>query len=678
MPNGDENNKNNKGPTQEDLQNRQKSIDQQKLERDLLNETLATIKERAIVDKKRITELRNSVDIQQDISNSIQTSKNLKAEISKLDARANKDLINKLNKEKEIHEAKTKQLIKENEVAKSFEKNLGTANMLMGEMSKIPLVGSMLNTQKASEAMTEEFVKSKDKTKALAAGFKEMGKSLNAAMGPLILLTIIKSLVEANKSVVGIQKELGISRGRAKELRGELAATAMHAKDIVGSATALRITTKALLELNTKLNDQFQTAAVFNQETLAHLTDMNKAGILLDDQLGVAAGSAARMGMSVDQALEGIEGIVNESNAATGAQINLKNVIHDTHKISGQIRAQMGGNVMEISKAVVKAKALGFELEQIANAGKSLLDFESSINAELEAELLTGKQLNLERARLAALTGDYETLTAEIAANVGDFADFSKLNVLQQESIAKAVGMTADELSNALLLESDRAAMLAEAEANNDKQTIAMLKQMDAQEEFNAAVEQMKQLFVDMVGPIEGIVNRISGIAEFFGSATGKALLFTGAMVKLGAIVAGLFGKSLATAIASIYSGFGFLGIAGVALAAGAVVTLMASIGKAKATKVDDAIIDPQGGIVTQGPKGTIQLNKEDSIIAGTNLGGGGGGNESEKFDYKKMAMAMSNIKVSTNIKHDSFGASSSTGKDGDYQKTARYSTKFV
>ena len=204
MPNGDENNKNNKGPTQEDLQNRQKSIDQQKLERDLLNETLATIKERAIVDKKRITELRNSVDIQQDISNSIQTSKNLKAEISKLDARANKDLINKLNKEKEIHEAKTKQLIKENEVAKSFEKNLGTANMLMGEMSKIPLVGSMLNTQKASEAMTEEFVKSKDKTKALAAGFKEMGKSLNAAMGPLILLTIIKSLVEAKKSVVGI------------------------------------------------------------------------------------------------------------------------------------------------------------------------------------------------------------------------------------------------------------------------------------------------------------------------------------------------------------------------------------------------------------------------------------------------------------------------------------------
>ena len=39
------------------------------------------------------------------------------------------------------------------------------------------------------------------------------------------------------------------------------------------------------------------------------------------------------------------------------------------------------------------------ELEQVAKAGDALLNFEQSINAELEAELLTGKQLNLERAR---------------------------------------------------------------------------------------------------------------------------------------------------------------------------------------------------------------------------------------------------------------------------------------
>ena len=42
-----------------------------------------------------------------------------------------------------------------------------------------------------------------------------------------------------------------------------------------------------------------------------------------------------------------------------------------------------------------------------------------------------------------------------------------------------------------------------------------------------------------------------------------------------------------------------------------------------------DGVIDPKGGMLVSGPKGSIQLDKDDSIIAGTNLGGGGGGRSS-------------------------------------------------
>jgi hypothetical protein len=154
--------------------------------------------------------------------------------------------------------------------------------------------------------------------------------------------------------------------------------------------------------------------------------------------------------MTFDEAAKTQEDAVNSINAQTGAQISLKGVLEASNKITGQIRAQLGSNPEAIARAVTLAKSFGFELEQIAAAGKSMLDFESSISAELEAELLTGKQLNLEKARLAALTGDYETLTKEIAANVGDFNDFSKMNVLQQEAIAKAVGMTADRFSRCI------------------------------------------------------------------------------------------------------------------------------------------------------------------------------------------------------------------------------------
>ena len=51
-----------------------------------------------------------------------------------------------------------------------------------------------------------------------------------------------------------------------------------------------------------------------------------------------------------------------------------------------------------------------------------------------------------------------------------------------------------------------------------------------------------------------------------------------------------------------------------------------------KVIQVNDAEIDPSGGLVVSGAKGTYQLNQKDSIVAGTNLdatpsGAPGGGN---------------------------------------------------
>ena len=44
-----------------------------------------------------------------------------------------------------------------------------------------------------------------------------------------------------------------------------------------------------------------------------------------------------------------------------------------------------------------------------------------------------------------------------------------------------------------------------------------------------------------------------------------------------------------------------------------------------------DGVIGPGGETIVSGPKGSIQLNKQDSMIVGTNLGGGdnGGGSSS-------------------------------------------------
>ena len=71
------------------------------------------------------------------------------------------------------------------------------------------------------------------------------------------------------------------------------------------------------------------------------------------------------------------------------------------------------------------------------------------------------------------------------------------------------------------------------------------------------------------------------------------------------------------------------------------------------ATSMNDGVINPTGGMVVSGPEGSIQLNKKDSIIAGTNLGGGnnnGGNSSAELRELKNMVAAIANRPINVSI----------------------------
>ena len=149
--------------------------------------------------------------------------------------------------------------------------------------------------------------------------------------------------------------------------------------------------------------------------------------------------------------------------------INEKQVLKDVSKASASLKLSLGGSAEAVAEAAVKARQFGLNLEQAEKMSSSLLDFESSIESELSAELLLGKDLNFERARGLALNGDTAAAAEEIAKQVGTSADFAKMNVIQQEAIAKAAGLTKDELAQSLM---DREALanLSGVEGANAKE----------------------------------------------------------------------------------------------------------------------------------------------------------------------------------------------------------------
>jgi hypothetical protein len=514
--------------------------------------------------------------------------------------------------------------------------------------------------QEGLKGQLDKLDKSGTLSSFISGEWKDIAGSTKVAQA--FLAGVGKALLLGNKSVVGISKELGTSAIESTVMRAELSAAAFTAND-------LRVTTEAILKANTALNSTYQTAAVFNKDILVGATAALDAQLMSGEAISQLSGDAARLGQTFDEAAKTQEDAVNSINAQTGAQISLKGVLEASNKITGQIRAQLGSNPEAIARAVTQAKALGFELEQIANAGKALLDFESSISSELEAELLTGKQLNLEKARLAALTGDYETLTKEIAANVGDFNDFSKMNVLQQEAIAKSVGMTADDLANSLITEENREQLLKDAIASGNTQSINQLKALDTQEKFAAVMTQIKGLVIDIAAIFSPIVSFVGLIADGLGTWVGKILMLIAAYRIYKAL-------QISSAIASIWSGQGKIPVVGPILAGAATLAMLGAI--SKYSKADD--MGYGNNMLVTKNKGAIMLNNNDSVVAGTNLLGGGGGKSSggEKIDYDKMASAMSKAKVNVSTQYDSFKANSSTSSGGNYQSKARYESKFV
>ena len=267
---------------------------------------------------------------------------------------------------------------------------------------------------------------------------------------------------------------------------------------------------------------------------------VNQPQIKLTKQVGLTADEATQVqrfgvlnGKTSEETYRSfVKGLVATRNQLK-VSIDFKATLAEAVKVSGQLAAQLGYNPERIAKAIVTAKAFGMTLEQVAKSGESLLNFETSIENELKAELLTGKQLNLERARAAALSGDQATLAAEIAKNVGTAADFAKMNTLEQKALAEAVGMTADELANTLTKREQALASGKSLAQVAEEERIAALERQNIQDKFNAAVEKLQSLFGNlMAGPLGSFIDMLSGGLNIV-NKLGNALSFLATPLKI-------------------------------------------------------------------------------------------------------------------------------------------------
>lgn len=589
------------------------------------------------------------------------------------------------------------------EGAKSIEDSLGLTGAMMKGMSKIPFLGNLPGMDKVLGNVEDKIAKIQDetgmtvsKTKAMGMAFKEMGPVVGKALfDPLSMsLFVFKQLKDIFLTIDSgageLAKGMNMSYKEALAFRNELGEAAKNANDAA-------VTTKRNQESYMAISQALGANADINEKELKTFTKLREQAGYTNDELVSMQKMSLVTGKTLEDTTKEFLGGAEALSAQKGLAINVKQLMKETANTSNATKLSLVGGAKGLAEAAVAAKALGVDLGKVSDISGKLLNFEDSISAELEAELLTGKAINLETARLAALNGDMATVAEEINKQLGGSAEFSKMNRIQQEAFANAVGMSREELANSLVEQEAlqkvgvktaeeakkkydllRKGMTAEEAAKSlgDDQLAKQYEQQNLQERFNQTIEKLKDMLSTLVdGPFGSFM---AGIAELLNNVE----LIKGIFIAIGSIIATRMVVSLVTAAAAMAgqvlsvraynsalnqglakeAALTAMKVAGAeAVSFGAVTAMivggLALVGTAIAgfSMLNDGAVDPDGGLVVSKPKGGLvaQYNKDDYIVGTTNRPGAGGGGGGAPIDYDRLAAAMSKVNVAPVVNLD-------------------------
>lgn len=281
-----------------------------------------------------------------------------------------------------------------------------------------------------------------------------------------------------------------------------------------------------ILEVMTELTAQTGMNAqnIFTPDVIAGAAELKNTLGLAADEAGGLAMIAQTTGGDIDATTDAIVDQTSAFNAANRSAVNQKQVLVDVAKASDGIKASFAGQPKLLAKSAAAARRLGMDLARLDQIAASFLDFETSIEAELEAQLLTGKAINMAKARELAMNNELGKLGDELYKNSSDILEFGKMNRIQQEAQAKALGMTRDELGRVayqkaveLGMTQDQAAAAAGVRAED-------MKRMDVQAKLAKAADKLAQAFSPMLDILLPIVDLIAGILKPIGFAIGLVM----------------------------------------------------------------------------------------------------------------------------------------------------------
>ena len=479
---------------------------------------------------------------------------------------------------------------------------------------------SRLKSIPLSKALTKNLAEGANKIdkSGILAGILEGNLSdvvTVSRLGELAVAAIATAILSGNENMAKLAKTTGISKDAAFELQKSLNQAALDSGNVAFTGEKA---TKAFVALSKETG----LVADFGGQTLETFS-------MLTTKLGLAENAASSLttmarlqGKETEKILSDTVATASSLAKQAGVGLNVKGVLEDVASASNSIKVSLGSNPEFLAEAATNAALLGTNLAGVDAIASSLLDFETSIKNELAAEQLLGADINLEKARQLALTNDLAGLSEEIANQEEITASFANGNRIQQEAAAAALGLSRDALADMVMKQQLNALSAEEFKNTYGEATYEQMQSVSAQEKLALSFGKLKDSIAQIGLAFAPFLDAVAKAVSFVFSMKETLVVLGGLLAGLAARQAILAAISLKKSIFEIFAGNSKFGPVGIAASIAGVGAMMAL---ANTETVDDAVIPPgYGQRIMSGPKGSIAFNDDDTIVAGTNLGGGG------------------------------------------------------
>lgn len=356
---------------------------------------------------------------------------NLQAEMEQSIKRQNNSLFEQLGIRQDLSFSITEYFNKVTNLGKKIEDSKNREKELI-----IGLATIVDETQKRSQLQLINSIK--QRREAYASELEMMNKIEALGLLPIIwgISRAYKLFKDLDKSAWEFRKAMGMTRVAAESLQktiNTIAIDYMHVGVTADAAAASMMSLgREMGSIHTVTKDLVKTTAVLKSQL----------GIVEDDTAGFLKNMAG-ISKSTMQAQENIAYIAADLSMAAGVPFPL--IMKDLATKSGTTLTMMSRLPNQVARAAVELRKMGISLDQAAKSSREILNFSDNINAEMEASVLLGRSINLQRARELAYRRDLEGSTREVLKLTKQI-DFANLDVFQQEAFARATGQSVDEL----------------------------------------------------------------------------------------------------------------------------------------------------------------------------------------------------------------------------------------